>query len=88
MLKVFVVRDRKAKTFWAPVYDRDSVHAIRSFESTCRDPQSQFAKWPSDFELLYLGMFNQETGKFNLLEYPEVLAEPNQFLSQPLKVAQ
>lgn len=87
MANVYCVRDRKANVYWKPVYERDHVMAIRGFEDTCKNPESSFHKWPGDFELLHLGKFDENTGKFVQLETPAVMADPMQFLSGP-KVAQ
>jgi len=80
MANVYVVRDRKAGVFNRPFYERDHTLAIRGFEDACRKDDSPFRKWPSDFELLHLGSFNESTGKFDQLEHPAVMAEPNQFV--------
>jgi hypothetical protein len=84
MPNVYCVRDRKSATFWTPVFDRDHVQATRSFEVACRNPESQFAKWPGDFELLFLGEFDVKSGKFKFLEHPLVLADPMQFSTSPM----
>jgi len=81
MAKVYVIRDRKAKLFARPFFERDHVMAIRSFEDACRDEKSSFAKWPDDYELLCLGDFDETTGKFHQLERPSLMAEPNQFVA-------
>jgi len=81
MAKIYCVRDRKSNSYWKPVYDRDHVMAIRSFEDTCKQSESLLHKWPNDFELMYLGEFDEVTGKFTVLDVPTVMAEPNQFLS-------
>jgi len=80
MANVYAVRDRKAGVFHRPFYERDHVMAIRGFEDACRKEDSPFRKWPSDFELLHLGNFEDASGRFTLLETPAVMAEPNQFL--------
>lgn len=85
MARLYCVRDRKAGIFWNPIIERDNVQAIRSFETSCKNSESSFFKWPGDFELLYLGEFHTDTGKISLLDIPQVLADPMQFLSSPMK---
>jgi len=87
MSRMYCVRDRKAGLYWNPVVERDNVQAIRSFEMACQNPEHQFSKWPGDFELLYMGEFDQEKGTVALLHPPVVLADPMQFLSKPVKAA-
>jgi len=79
MNKVYCVRDRKAKIFHKPFIERDHVMAIRGFEDACKNPETPFAKWPGDFELLYLGDFDPATGRMKELEQFTVLADPLQF---------
>jgi len=81
MPKVYAVRDRKASIFHRPFFERDHVMAVRGFEDACKDEKSPFAKWPGDYELLYMGEFAENTGKFELLDLPVVMADPMQFLS-------
>lgn len=79
-MNLYCVRDRKANLCHRPVSDRDHVQAIRAFELSCRNPDSQFAQWPGDFELLFLGTFDVQTGRFKQDSAPlVVLADATQF---------
>jgi len=89
MAKVYAIRDRKAKVFHRPIFERDHVMAVRAFEDACRDTNSSLHKWPYDYELLFLGEFDEATGKFQMVDLPVVMAEPGQFVfAEPVKAAQ
>jgi len=79
MNRLYCVRDRKANLFWRPVVERDHVQAIRSFENSCRQADSVFAKWPGDYELLHIGDFDESTGRIVQPESFVILADPMQF---------
>ena len=51
-MKVFTVYDSKAQAHLNPFTMRTKGEAIRSFEQECKNPESSFAKFPSDFTLL------------------------------------
>lgn len=82
MKHVFCVRDRVAQVFQPPFYEIHKTQAMRSFEAACRDKNegNQFALYPDDFELMYLGTFDELTGQFALVERYEVLATPRDFV--------
>lgn len=83
MTALFCVRDRKANVFKPPFPEKNKVEAVRAFQIVCNKEgdHNQFRLYPDDFELLYLGEFNESTGKFALVEFPEVMASPRDFLA-------
>lgn len=77
---MFTVRDRKAGTFNRPFFELNKVQALRAFSTACKQAESPFSQFPDDFELLYLGTFDQRTGRISMVEHFEVLAEPRSFV--------
>lgn len=61
-LYAFSVLDKKAEFFSTPFFTRSLGEAIRGFGDEARNPESQLAKHPNDFELYHIGFFSQETG--------------------------
>lgn len=80
MRHVFVIRDRKAQVFHDPFFEIHKVQAMRAFEKACRSTESAFSTYPDDYELLYLGTFDQTKGSFDFLKFPEVLGAPRDFM--------
>lgn len=74
-MKLYCVRDRKANLCNRPFVERDHVMAIRGMEQLCSDPKSPMAMWPDDFELLFLGHFDEEKIEFQPEKIPLVLVD-------------
>lgn len=80
MKLVFSVRDRKAQVFNRPFFEVNKVQAQRAFETAVKDVNSPFHAYPDDFEMCYMGEFDETTGKFVMLGFPEVLCSARDFL--------
>lgn len=67
MLRMYCVKDKLNRFFEPHVYDNDDV-AKRDFALAIQKGSSLLASCPSDFELYFVGSFDQEVGKFLPLE--------------------
>lgn len=81
MKPLFCVRDRKAQLFLKPFTEATKVHAYRAFEQACKEPGSAFGAYPDDFELIYMGTFDESSGRVNQLDHFEILATPRDFIN-------
>lgn len=70
-LKIFSIRDSKAEYFAPPFFQQNHALAERMFRTATNDPQSQVNKYPQDFDLYYLGTYDDQTGKIQVLDSPE-----------------
>lgn len=70
-LKVFSIRDAKAEIFNAPFYKRSHGEAERDFSQLTTDGKSTVNQYPEDFDLYYLGTYNDQTGKFDPIDSPQ-----------------
>ena len=70
------VFDRAADAYARPMFVPSVGVAIRSFsdEVNRSDIDNQLFNHPDDFDLFELGEFDDNTGKFNLLEAPKLLS--------------
>jgi len=73
LMKIYSVRDDKAAAYLPPFYARTNGEAIRMFQNSIADGQSNFAKWPADFILFELGEFNEDNGVITPLDAPKSL---------------
>lgn len=71
-IRLYSVLDRAAKQFGAPMSFANDDTARRSFIDAFVDSESVFALHPSDFELHYIGDFDNETKML----VTELLPEP------------
>lgn len=70
-LKMYSVRDSKGEIFHAPFYKHTHGEAERDFTSLVRDEKSQLAMYPEDYDLYYLGTYDNVTGKLQSLDTPQ-----------------
>lgn len=60
LLKIFALYDSKAEAYNKPFYQQTTGAALRDFEEACKQPDSMIAKYPADFTLFEIGVFNDE----------------------------
>lgn len=70
---VFTIFDDKAKAFLPPFYMPLKPMALRTFTNCVNDPTHAFCANPEDYTLFYLGIFDNESGRLELLETHEVV---------------
>jgi hypothetical protein len=71
VLKMYSVYDQKAEVFNPPFFQNTHGQAERSFRQTVSDEKTMMNKYPEDYDLYYLGEYDDNTGKFNPLASPE-----------------
>lgn len=69
-LKVFAVYDSAVKAYMAPMFLQSKGQALRSWRDAVNDTTTQFSKHPSDFTLMELAEYDEETGRFENLTAP------------------
>ena len=83
MKKIYTIHDSKGGFYLELSYFRSNGEAMRAFETTVRDPKSQFHLYPGDFTLIHLGEFDSDTSSISLLENPSILANGSDYKDQP-----
>lgn len=81
-MKCFAVYDLKVAAYLNPIFFRTSAEAIRAFETSCKDSNTQFFQYPSDFQLFDLGSFDINSGDFDLHAKPVPIAHAAEFAYQ------
>jgi hypothetical protein len=69
--KIFSIRDSKAEIFHQPFYQKSHGEAERTFHQLCNDPKSTLFQFPEDFDLYYVGEYNDQSGVFKPLNTPQ-----------------
>jgi len=69
-MKLFTIYDRAAATYGAPFQAPNEALAVRMFEQTQLDTSHVFATHANDFQIHYLGDFDESNGAWNLLDKP------------------
>lgn len=73
--KVMSVRDRAADVYGQPFFVASTGVAIRGFRDEINNarPDNQLFKHPEDFDLFYLGEFDDATGEFDGVRPQQVM---------------
>lgn len=79
-MKIFTVHDSRAEAYLPPFYMRTKGEAIRAFETTVKDTNSQFNKYPQDYTLVELGEFDESTADIKLLDKPHILENASTYI--------
>lgn len=70
-LKAFAVRDAKANVYNTPFFKQTQPEAERDFHRLVHDPKSLISMYPDDFDLFYVGDYDDNLGIFSALDTPQ-----------------
>lgn len=81
MKHIYAVKDLAVQAFGQPFFVRAKGEAIRSFqdEANSTTGQSAIAKHPEDYELYFVGNYDEQTGTIHS-ENPELIARAKDLL--------
>lgn len=82
IMKVFTVYDSKAECYLQPFFMQTKGQAIRAFSELASDEKHNFGKYPADFTLFELGMFDDAKAEFTSYNTPVSLGLALEFKSQ------
>lgn len=71
ILKVFSIRDAKAEVFNQPFFKKTHGEAERDFSALCKDEKSMPSQFPEDFDLYFLGEYDDQNGLLLSLDTPQ-----------------
>ncbi len=86
--KMFSIRDAKAEVFNKPFHATTHGEAERNFQTAVNDPKTTLSQYPEDFDLYYIGTYNDNTGRFLSLDTPEHLMKAVNCLKKEHQPAQ
>lgn len=69
-LKVYSVRDSKGGIYHPPMFLRSHGEAERAFNQVAKDTTKQIGQYPEDYDLFYLGEYDDTDGKLHPLDSP------------------
>lgn len=72
-LKIFSIRDSKGEIYNTPFFQKTHGEAERSFRELVNDEKSMPHKYPDDFDLYYVGDYDDQKGTISSLETPQHL---------------
>lgn len=71
VLKMYSIRDQKSEVYNLPFFQKTHGEAERSFRTTAMDQKTTICQHPEDFDLYFLGEYDDNTGKFQPNETPQ-----------------
>lgn len=71
MKAIFSIFDSKAQLFMLPFFAPNRAVASRMFQGVINDPTTDFSKFPGDFALFELGLFDESDGRLEPLGAPQ-----------------
>lgn len=71
ILKAYSVRDAKSEIFGPPFYKHMHGEAERDFQTLVNDEKSTVFNFPEDYDLYYLGDYDNNKGLFKSLDTPQ-----------------
>lgn len=69
--KMYSVRDQKAEVFNLPFYSKTHGEAERNFTQLVNDEKSMPGNYPDDYDLYWIGDYNDQTGVVTPLDTPQ-----------------
>ncbi len=81
-LKMFSIRDAKSEIFTNPFYKATHGEAERDFRTTVNNDKTTLNRYPEDFDLYYLGTYDDNTGFTASLDTPQHIIKAVQVLEQ------
>lgn len=80
--EIFSIYDKKAMLYSTPFFLLQAGQALRELDQMVQDPKTTVSKYPDDFALYKIGIFNGKTGKIESLDMPEFIQEAIVFKNQ------
>jgi len=69
--KLYAIKDGKGEFFSPPFLKHTHGEAERDFRTLAKDEKSTVFQYPEDFDLYYLGLYDNSTGKMQTLDAPQ-----------------
>lgn len=79
-LKIFSIYDEKALSYNTPQYLAHQGEAIRMLQTTLDNKESMISKYPKDFSLYCLGLYDNNTGRFEGYNEPKLIMRASELL--------
>lgn len=70
-LKIYSVRDSKGEVFHTPFFKKTHGEAERDFTAVARDGKSTISQFPEDYDLYFVGTYDDTKGTFKSLDTPQ-----------------
>lgn len=80
--KMYSIRDTKTETYQPPWCKSTHGEAEREFRTVCNDKNSRLNMYPEDFDLYYLGEYDDVSGKMKCEDSPQHIIKAVQCINK------
>lgn len=70
-LRIYSIRDSKGEIYNPPFFNKTHGEAERNFRDLANDKQTTVGRHPEDYDLYYLGEYDDQTGKLASVDTPQ-----------------
>jgi len=81
--KMYSIRDSKGEIFHPPFFQKTHGEAERTFHKLTNDDKSSMFLYPEDYDLYYIGEYDDNTGKLESLDTPHHIQKAVSLKSKP-----
>lgn len=71
ILKMYSIRDAKSEVYNTPFFAKTHGEAERNFRTASNDDKTTISKYPEDYDLYYLGEYDDNKGTLASLDSPQ-----------------
>lgn len=82
-LNAYAVYDSGADLWNSPFFMRTQAEAVRAFGSLSQDLKTQIGQHPGDFVLYFIGTYDDNSGRMEALDEPQVISVAADLLKPP-----
>jgi len=61
-IKIYAIRDNRTESFNIPTFAKSDSEMVRMIQISIMDGESMLAKFPKDYDLYFMGTYDNETG--------------------------
>lgn len=79
---IFTIYDDKAEVYLPPFYFKTIGEALRAFADSANDINHAFCKYPGDFTLFKLGVYDDAKASFETFSTPQAIGKAIEYKTQ------
>lgn len=82
MKRIYAIRDKRAEYFNPPFFNHTHGEAERNFQNLVNEKESRIAQHPDDYDLYYIGDYNDLDGTIVPQKLPQLIASASSLVRQ------
>lgn len=79
---MYSIRDAAVSVYHPPYFQANDYEALRSFATVANDSKTSIHQHPQDYDLYYIGEYDDNTGKMSPLDTPQHLKKASEMMQK------